>query len=93
MMFCRMKGTIKLCEELVGVFVQVESDVKEGDGLSVGFGGDPQPIVSKDAVYLLFDGQVTVLLKELKSIVPLQLPGPRIEKKYRVLGFCGRSFP
>ena len=41
MMFCRMKGTIKLCEGLVGVFVQVEGDVKEGDGLSVGFGGDP----------------------------------------------------
>ena len=36
-----MKGTIKLCEGLVGVFVQVESDVKEGDGLFVGFSGDP----------------------------------------------------
>ena len=31
----------RLCEGLVGAFIQVESDVSEVDGLFVGFDGDP----------------------------------------------------
>ena len=50
-----MQCGVRLCEELVGAFVQVEGDVQEVDGLFVGFDGDPQPIVIKDAVYFFFD--------------------------------------
>ena len=39
---------VRICEGLVGAFVQVESDIQEVDDLFVGFDGDPQPIVIKD---------------------------------------------